>query len=102
MPWRPVPPGSMYCYRLNGHRNDPIRRPLAAARRAWPPSGGPTFAWDDGAWHGPWSHYVLYELHVGIHAGGTFDALSPSRHLRAGCSMTDARRAVSRAAELGL
>ena len=76
-----VPPGSLYCYRLNGHHE----RPDPASRLQPHDVHGPsqvvdlTFAWDDGAWHGlPWSHYVLYELHVGTYtSAGTFDALIP-------------------------
>ena len=69
-----VPPGSLYCYRLNGRGTTRSGVPLAAARRAWASQVMDlTFAWDDGAWHGlPWSHYVLYELHVGTYRGGHF------------------------------
>ena len=76
-----VPPGSLYYYRLNGR----YERPDPASRLQPHDVHGPsqvvdlTFAWDDGAWHGlPWSHYVLYELHVGTYTpAGTFDALIP-------------------------
>ena len=65
-----VPPGSLYCSRLNGQ----YERPDPASRLQPHDVHGPsqvvalTFAWDDGAWHGlPWSHFVLYELHVGTY-----------------------------------
>ena len=76
-----VPPGSLYCYRLNGQHERPDPASHLQPHDVHGPSQvvNMTFAWDDGAWHGlPWSHYVLYELHVGTYtSAGTFDALIP-------------------------
>src|SRR5262245_36489371 len=74
-----APPGSDYCYHLDGGpgRPDPISR--------WLPAGlhGPTrvvdpraFRWSDAGWGGvPLADAIIYEIHVGTFThGGTFDA----------------------------
>ena len=76
-----VKPGTRYFYRLDGN----IERPDPASR--FQPEGvhgpsqviDPHFVWEELHWSGiPFSHYVLYELHVGTFtAQGTFDAIVP-------------------------
>jgi maltooligosyltrehalose trehalohydrolase len=76
-----IAPGTLYFYRLDGHKE----RPDPASR--FQPQGvhGPSqvvetqFHWEDGTWRGiPLHKYVLYELHVGTFTPeGTFDAIIP-------------------------
>jgi maltooligosyltrehalose trehalohydrolase len=76
-----VKPGTRYFYRLDGN----TERPDPASR--FQPEGvhgpsqviDPHFVWEALHWSGiPFSHYVLYELHVGTFtAQGTFDAIVP-------------------------
>jgi maltooligosyltrehalose trehalohydrolase len=76
-----VPPGSLYRYRLHGHRE----RPDPASR--FQPQGvhGPSqvvdsrFPWDEDRWCGlPLWDYIIYELHVGLFSPeGTFDGVIP-------------------------
>ena len=76
-----VKPGTRYFYRLDGN----TERPDPASR--FQPEGvhgpsqviDPHFVWEELHWSGiPFSHYVIYELHVGTFtAQGTFDAIVP-------------------------
>jgi maltooligosyltrehalose trehalohydrolase len=75
-----VKPGTRYLYRLDGN----LERPDPASK--FQPEGvhGPSqviernFVWEGVHWCGiPFSHYVVYELHVGtFSAQGTFDAIA--------------------------
>jgi maltooligosyltrehalose trehalohydrolase len=74
-----VKPGTRYLYRLDGD----LERPDPASK--FQPEGvhgpsqviDPNFVWEEQHWSGvPFSHYVIYELHVGTFtAQGTFDAI---------------------------
>jgi len=76
-----VEPGTLYLYRLDGHKE----RPDPASR--FQPRGvhGPSqvvdshFVWQDESWRGlPWEEWVIYELHVGTFTPeGTFEAIIP-------------------------
>jgi maltooligosyltrehalose trehalohydrolase len=76
-----VEPGSLYFFRLDGHKE----RPDPASR--WQPQGvhgpsqvlDPHFPWSDAGWAGlPLRDYVIYELHVGTYTPeGTFAAIVP-------------------------
>jgi maltooligosyltrehalose trehalohydrolase len=76
-----VEPGSLYFFRLDGHKE----RPDPASR--YQPQGvhgpsqviDPHFPWTDAGWAGlPLRDYVIYELHVGTYSPeGTFAAIIP-------------------------
>lgn len=76
-----VEPGSLYFYRLDGHKE----RPDPASRLQPQGVHGPSqlvdihFDWSDEGWFGvPLRDYVLYELHVGtFSAEGTFEGVIP-------------------------
>jgi len=76
-----VNPGTRYFYRLDGNteRPDPASRFQPAGVHGPSQVIDPHFVWEELHWSGiPFSHYVLYELHVGTFtAQGTFDAIIP-------------------------
>ncbi|MHB8067051.1 MAG: malto-oligosyltrehalose trehalohydrolase [Desulfobaccales bacterium] len=76
-----VKPGSRYFYRLDGNTERPDPASKFQPEGVHGPSQviDPHFVWEELHWSGiPFSHYVLYELHVGTFtAQGTFDAIVP-------------------------
>lgn len=76
-----IEPGTLYRYRLDGHKE----RPDPASR--FQPEGvhgpsqviDPGFTWNDAAWTGlPLQDYLIYEVHTGTFtAEGTFEAVIP-------------------------
>lgn len=76
-----VPPGSLYCYRLDGQQERPDPASQAQPLDVHGPSQvvDPTFPWQDQDWHGlALRQYVFYEVHVGTYTSeGTFDSLIP-------------------------
>jgi len=78
---RGVKPGTRYFYRLDGNTERPDPASKFQPEGVHGPSQviDPHFVWEELHWSGiPFSHYVLYELHVGTFtAQGTFDAIVP-------------------------
>jgi len=76
-----VKPGTRYFYRLDGNNERPDPASKFQPEGVHGPSQviDPHFVWEELHWSGiPFSHYVLYELHVGTFtAQGTFDAIVP-------------------------
>ncbi len=76
-----VKPGTRYFYRLDGNTERPDPASKFQPEGVHGPSQviDPHFVWEELHWSGiPFSHYVLYELHVGTFtAQGTFDAIVP-------------------------
>ncbi len=76
-----VKPGTRYSYRLDGNTERPDPASKFQPEGVHGPSQviDPQFAWEALHWSGiPFSHYVLYELHVGTFtAPGTFEAIVP-------------------------
>jgi len=76
-----VKPGTRYFYRLDGNNERPDPASKFQPEGVHGPSQviDPHFVWEELHWSGiPFSHYVLYELHVGTFtAQGTFDAIIP-------------------------
>ncbi|MGO9393383.1 MAG: malto-oligosyltrehalose trehalohydrolase [Desulfobaccales bacterium] len=76
-----VKPGSRYFYRLDGNNERPDPASKLQPEGVHGPSQviDPHFVWEELHWSGiPFSHYVLYELHVGAFtAQGTFEAIIP-------------------------
>lgn len=76
-----VKPGTRYFYRLDGNTERPDPASKFQPEGVHGPSQviDPHFVWEELHWSGiPFSHYVLYELHVGTFtAQGTFDAIIP-------------------------
>jgi maltooligosyltrehalose trehalohydrolase len=76
-----VEPGTRYFYRLDGHTERPDPASKFQPEGVHGPSQviDPHFVWEELHWSGiPFSHYVIYELHVGTFtAQGTFDAIVP-------------------------
>jgi maltooligosyltrehalose trehalohydrolase len=75
-----VPPGSLYTYRLDGHRDRPDPASRLQPRGVHGPSQvvDPYFEWHDHGWVGPTlADLVIYELHAGTFTPqGTLDAVS--------------------------
>ncbi len=76
-----VKPGTRYFYRLDGNTERPDPASKFQPEGVHGPSQviDPHFVWEELHWSGiPFSHYVIYELHVGTFtAHGTFDAIVP-------------------------
>jgi maltooligosyltrehalose trehalohydrolase len=76
-----VKPGTRYFYRLDGNTERPDPASKFQPEGVHGPSQviDPHFVWEELHWSGiPFSHYVIYELHVGTFtAQGTFDAIVP-------------------------
>ena len=76
-----VEPGARYFYRLDGstERPDPASKFQPEGVHGPSQVMDPRFVWEEPPWTGmPFSHYVLYELHVGTFtAQGTFEAIIP-------------------------
>ena len=76
-----VKPGTRYFYRLDGNTERPDPASKFQPEGVHGPSQviDPHFVWEELHWSGiPFSHYVVYELHVGTFtAQGTFDAIVP-------------------------
>lgn len=76
-----VKPGTRYFYRLDGNTERPDPASKFQPEGVHGPSQviDPHFAWEEPHWSGiPFSHYVIYELHVGTFtAPGTFEAIVP-------------------------
>lgn len=76
-----VKPGTRYFYRLDGNteRPDPASKFQPEGVHGPSQVTDPHFVWEELHWSGiPFSHYVIYELHVGTFtAQGTFDAVVP-------------------------
>jgi maltooligosyltrehalose trehalohydrolase len=76
-----VKPGTRYFYRLDGSTEHPDPASKFQPEGVHGPSQviEPHFVWEELHWSGiPFSHYVIYELHVGTFtAQGTFDAIVP-------------------------
>jgi maltooligosyltrehalose trehalohydrolase len=76
-----VKPGTRYFYRLDGNteRPDPASKFQPEGVHGSSQVVDPHFGWEEPHWSGiPFSHYVIYELHVGTFtAQGTFDAIIP-------------------------
>jgi maltooligosyltrehalose trehalohydrolase len=74
-----VPPGSLYCYHLDGERERPDPASFFQPDGVHKPSqiiDHSDFNWQDNGWRGiPLSQMIMYELHIGTFtASGTFDA----------------------------
>ncbi len=76
-----VEPGTRYVYSLDGNTERPDPASKFQPEGVHGPSQviDPHFVWKELHWSGiPFSHYVIYELHVGTFtAQGTFDAIVP-------------------------
>jgi maltooligosyltrehalose trehalohydrolase len=85
--------GTRYFYRLDGNteRPDPASKFQPEGVHGPSQVNDPHFVWEELHWSGiPFSHYVLYELHVGTFTSqGTFDAIVP--HLGVGRELTSHR-----------